>query len=316
MRRIADGTGPFSLTQALSWGFSRADVRAHVSAGRWLRLRREIFVTEADRLVAAARPETLHAQDVRAVQLALSRRQVVGAATSAAQILGLDLRRPPGPDVVLLTDDDKVASTHRDGYFLRVAPLPPGDVITRHKTPITSPGRTLLDVAANHGFEDGVVATESAYRKRLITPAEFGARVDAGAGRPGIQVAREVHSFANPLTESVLETISLLGFREMGVPMPLVQVVIVEEWPQIRVDCFWPWIRLVGEADGMAKYTMNGRRPMAELREEREREQRIRDADCDIVRWDWRIASNPELLAKRVFAAMERAEARLRGRAS
>jgi hypothetical protein len=316
MHPVLDGTGPFTLAQALSLGFSRAEIRAHLRAGRWVRLRRGVFVTRTDRLVASARPDTLHAQDVRAVQLALSRRQVVGAATSAAQILGLDLRRPPGPDVVLLTDDGGVASTHRDGYFLRVAPLLPDHVTSRHDTPITAPGRTLLDVSANHGFEDGVVATESAYRKRLITPAEFGSLLDANEGRPGIQVAREVHRFANPLTESVLETLSLLGFREMGVPMPLVQVVIVEERPRIRVDCFWPWIRLVGEADGMRKYEMNGRRPMAELREEREREQRIRDADCDIVRWDWRIASNPELLAARVFAAMERAEARLRGRAS
>ena len=160
-----------------------------------------------------------------------------------------------------------------------------------------------------------MVAAESAYRKRLITPTEFGALVDASAGRPGIHVARDVHAFANPLTESVLETISLLGLRAAGVPMPLVQVVIVEEWPQIRVDCFWPWIRLVGEADGMAKYTMDGRQPLAALREERSREQRIRDADCDIVRWDWRIACDPKLLAARVLPAMERAQARLRGRA-
>lgn len=315
MRTIVDGSGPFNLAQALAWGFTRYEVRAHVKAGRWIRLRREVFVTATDRLVAAARPDTLHAQDVRAVQVALSRRQVVGADTSAAQILGIDLREKPAPEVVLLTDDDGVASTHRDGYFLRVAPLPTEHVITRHGTPTTSPGRTLLDVAANHGFEGGVVAAESAYRRRLITPDEFSIVVEAAAGRPGIHIAREVLAFANPLTESVLETESLLSFRAAGVPMPDAQVVI-SKYPMIRVDFFWSWIRLVGEGDGMRKYEMDGRQPMVELRRQRDREQLIRDAGCDIVRWDWKIARSPRLLAARVLPAMERAEARLRGQVS
>lgn len=315
MYAIKDGTGPFTLAHALAWGFTRADIRAMCRSGRWVRLRREVFITQADHLVACAKDETFHAMEVRAVQLALSRRQVVGADTSAARILTIDLHPKPGPDVVVLTDDPGVASTHRDGYFLRVAPLPPAQLITRHGTPITSAGRTLLDVCTNHGFDQGVIAAESAYRKRLITPDEFGAIIAENPGRPGILTARDVHAFANPLTESVLESVSRLSFREAGVWMPLCQEVIVDGYPQIRVDFFWPRIRLVGEADGMNKYELRGR-PMAELREERRREQRIRDADCDIVRWDWRVASNPQLLAARVFAAMERAEARLRGRAS
>lgn len=314
--RIPDGTGPFTLADALAAGYSLGDVRAHVRTGRWVRLRRSVFVTAADRALAAGHATTLHAQDVQAVRLALTRRQVVGADTSAARVLGIDLRHQPTPEVVVLTADEGVASTHRNGYYLRVAPFAEAEVDARHGTRVTSPARTLIDVAANHGFDEGVVAAESAYRQRLITPSEFGASIDAAAGRPGIRTARDVHAFANPLTESVLETISLLSFRAAGVAMPLVQVVIVDGYPSIRVDCLWPWIRLVGEADGMAKYELQGRRPMAELRAEREREQRIRDAGYDIVRWDWHIANSPKLLAARVGSAMVRAEQRLRGRAS
>ncbi len=315
MKGIADGTGPFTLARALAWGFTRPQIRAHIRSGRWIRLRHGVYVTCTDRLIASRRPDTLHAQDVRAVQLALSRSQVVGADTSAARILGIDLHPEPPLEIVLLTDDSGVSSTHRDGYFLRVAPLPGEDVTTRHGTPLTSPARTLLDVSANRGFDCGVVAAESAYRRRLITPAEFGSLIDTSAGRPGIQVAREVHAFANPLTESVLETVSRLSFRTAGILQPDVQVVIVK-YPEIRVDFFWSWLRLVGEGDGMKKYEMDGRQPMVELRRQRDREQLIRDAGCDIVRWDWRIANSPKLLAARVLPAMERAEARLRGQAS
>ncbi|WP_344607784.1 type IV toxin-antitoxin system AbiEi family antitoxin domain-containing protein [Sporichthya brevicatena] len=314
MRGISEGTGPFTLAHALAAGHTRADVRALTRSGQWIRLRRNVYVTATDRAVAATSPETLHAQDTRAVQLALSRRQVVGADTSAVRIFGLDLRRQPGDEVVLLTDDEGVASTHRDGYFLRVASLPSEQVTTCHGTPVTSPARTLLDVAANHGFEDGVVAAESAYRKKLITPEEFGAVVAAGAGRPGIHVARDVHEFACPLTESVLESVSRISFREAGIRMPLSQVYLIKDYPRIRVDFYWPSLRLVGEADGMAKYGMRGREPMEELRLQWEREQRLRDAGYDIVRWDWRIACSPRLLAARVLPAMARAEARLQGR--
>jgi hypothetical protein len=314
MRRLEDGTGPFTLAHALQMGLTLGDVRGHVSSGRWLRLRRNVFVTQADRKVAARSDATLHAQDVRAFELAFSRRRLLGAETSAARVLGIEMRHPPGPDAVLLTDDPGVSSTHRDGYFLRVAPLDDREVRIRHGAKITSPARTLLDLSANHGFDAGVVATESAYRKKLITPAEFKEAVDAAEGRPGIRTVREVSAFAHPRIESVLESVSRLSMRTAGIQMPLVQYAVIR-FPEIRVDFFWPWLRLVGEADGMAKYEMNGRRPMDVVRDERFREQRLRDADCDIVRWDWRVACDPDLLAARILSAMERAEHRLRGRA-
>lgn len=313
MYTIADGIGPFTSAEAEAWGCTRSEIRWAVHTGRWIRLRHGVYVTAADRQRAATHPTTLHAQDVRALMLAMTRRRIVAAGSSATRILGIDLRADPGPEMVVVTDDPGVSSTHRDGYFLRVAPLPADQVGERHGVPVTSAARTLIDIAANHGFDDGVVAAESAYRKRLVTPKDFGALVDASAGRPGINTARDVFEFADPLTESVLESVSRLSMREFGTRMPQSQVVVVEDFPRIRVDFLWAWLLLVGEADGMAKYEMNGRRPMAVVREEREREQRIRDAGYDIVRWDWHIANNPHLLGARLAAAMDRAEARLRG---
>ena len=303
------------MAQALRTGLTLGDVRGHLKSGRWVKLRRNVYVTRADYDVAARHDATLHALEIRAFELAFSRHRLLGADTSAARVLGIELRHTPDPKTVLLTDDEGVSSTRRDDYTLRVAPLEAGEIWHRHGAKITSPARTLLDHAANHGFEAGVVATESAYRKRLITPDEFKHAVDGADGRPGVRTIREVQAFAHPLIESVLESISRLSMRTAGIQMPIPQYVVIP-FPEVRVDFFWPWLRLVGEADGMAKYEMNGRRPMDALRDEREREQRIRDAHCDIVRWDWHVACSPERLAARILPAMERAEARLRGRAS
>lgn len=318
MRRVLDdGTGPFTTAHALAWGLTRDDMRSAVRSGQWLRLRHGIFVTAGDRALAAASNQTLHAQDVQALRLAMSRRRLVAAGTSAAQIYGLDLRSTPTSDLVVVTDDPGVASTHRDGYFLRVAHLPDEHVLERHGVPITSPARTLIDLAAHRGFDDGLVASESAYRSKLITRDELLAAVDDSEGRPGIHVVRDCLSFADPDSGSVLESVSRITMRALGIPMPLTQVVLVDDgYVLIRVDFLWPWLRLVGEADGMAKYSLNGRQPLAALRAEREREQMIRDLDWDIVRWDWRIANDPRLLGERLNAAFARAAERLQGRAN
>lgn len=316
MRMISDGTGPFTVSHAFDAGFSRTDVRTMVRSGRWVRLRNGVFVTAADRTAAAALDATLHAQDVQALRLAMSRRRLVAAGTSAARIFGVDLRRDPGTDLVLLTDDAGVSGTHRDGYFLRTAPLPDDQVMTRHGVPVTAPARTLLDVAARRGFDDGVVAVESAFRRGLLTRDQFAAAVDAVERRPGILVARDVLAFADDKTESVLESVSRLTMRAIGIPMPQTQVVLVDDgFLFIRVDFYWPRYRLVGEADGMAKYSLGGREPLQVLRAERGREQNIRDLDIDIVRWDWHTAIDPHRLAARLQPAFARAEARLGGRA-
>lgn len=315
MRRLLPTSfGPFTVAQARALGYSRGELRAALEAGVLVRLRRGVLVTAADRSAAAARPSTLCAQDVQALRLAMSRVRLVAAGASAAVIHGLDLRYPPGDELIVLTDDERVSGTHRDGYFLRAAYLSDDQVVERHGVPVTSVARTLIDIAAHRGFDDGVVATESAYRRRLITPAELKAEVDAVEGRPGILIAREALEFADPKTESVLESISRITMRELNIVMPETQVVLYDDdFLEIRVDFFWPHLRLVGEADGMAKYSMNGRDPMAELRRQRRREEVLRDQDLDIVRWDWRIANQAALLGPRLHSAFARAAQRLHG---
>lgn len=70
-----------------------------------------------------------------------------------------------------------------------------------------------------------------------------------------------------------------------------------------RVDHLWRDQRTVGEADGLAKYDSP-----AALRAEKLREDRLRDAGLEVVRYTWAEAwSQAELLVRRVLRAFARA---------
>ncbi|MGQ0623840.1 MAG: hypothetical protein ACT4PP_04180 [Sporichthyaceae bacterium] len=316
---MADGGGPFTVQQAIESGLTADDIRAGVRRRELVRLRRAVLVTAGDRAVAARSAATLHAQDVAAVMLALRRSRVVAAGASAARIYDLEFMPPAPPDdIVLLSDDATVSGTHRDGYYLRRAPLPAEHLAHRHGVPITTAARTLLDLTSTMDLAAGVALVESAYHLKCVGRPELLAMLEQADGRPGVTRARASFYFAAPGAESVLESVSRVTMHQIGVPAPLTQVTLIEERPQIRADFYWPQYRLVGEADGMTKYLggAGGARTLDVVRAERQREQRLRDAGYDIVRWDWSTAQSPSLLAARLNAAFDRATQRLAGQSS
>jgi hypothetical protein len=307
---------PFTTAHALAVGHTLADLRQAVRSGRLIRLRRGVFIAADTRREAAHNDAVRHAQEIAALALAMPRRRLVAVGTSAARIHGLPLRDSfPDDLTVAVAGRPGLHGTHRDGYFLRAERLPDHHVETKHGVLVTTPARTVLDVAAHHGFANGVIATDAAYHRQLLTPAVLHTTVEELERRPGIEVARECMQFADPRCESVLESISRLAMREIGLPMPTTQVTLYDDGRiRIRVDFFWEWLRLVGEADGEQKYTMGGRDPIAELRAQQEREHILRERGFEIVRWNWHLANNPGLLGARLRRAMARAEER-RGRA-
>jgi hypothetical protein len=306
-------TGPFTTVDAVTSGCTLDELRQGVRSGRLVQLRRGVLATAEARHTATRLDTTWHAQDIEALGLAMPRRRLVAVGTSAARIHGLPMRSVhPAESTVAVSGRPGTAGTHRHGYYLRVARLPEAHVEERLGVRVTTAARTVLDLAAHDGFEDGVVAAEGAYRLGLLTPDQLRATVLELERRPGIEVARECLEFADPATESVLESISRLSMRTAGIPMPQLQVVLLDDgYRRIRVDFFWPLLRLVGEADGKAKYTMNGRDPRAAKRDEAERERIIRGLGFDLVRWDWHIGNDPDLLDALLRTAFAQAQRRL-----
>lgn len=307
--------GPFTLAQAIASGLTPTDVARAVRQGLWIRMRWRVFVTAEDYAEAAAHPARLEALRVRCLLLALSRKRIAAAGLSAARIHGLELLGHPSTELVVCTADTGVKPTRRDGYCLRAAHLPAEQVVRRYQTPVTSIGRTLLDLVTNLDFVSAVVATESALRQGLIVPARFDALLATAAGRPEVNKARKVFAFADGRTETVLESVSRVTMSQLDIPMPTPQTVLYVAGREIRVDFDWaPDLDLVGEADGLEKYLPNGGTDRAAtlraVQDEKDRERRILTVRREIVRWGWREANDPRLLAAILLPAIARAQAR------
>ncbi len=74
-----------------------------------------------------------------------------------------------------------------------------------------------------------------------------------------------------------------------------------------RTDFAWPELLLVGEVDGMAKYgelLKPGQTASSAVMAEKRREERIRQQNFWVVRWDWTIASDHTQLGPLLRRAM------------
>ncbi|MBA0126381.1 type IV toxin-antitoxin system AbiEi family antitoxin domain-containing protein [Haloechinothrix sp. YIM 98757] len=312
---MPDAATPFTVAQARAAGCDRAAIRRALRSGKWVALRRGIYI-EAARLAAVAGcAERRHAIDVAAVRLVLGFDAVAGG-NSAARILGIELLTPHSSEPVLLTDAPAVKGTHRNGYVLRSAALPGHHRATRHGVPITSAARTVVDLARTRSFADGVVAADSALRKGLVSIAQLRALLGECSTWSGTTRARRVVGFADPLAESVLESLSRIAIHEQNLPAPRTQVTLGDDHgPRCRVDFLWDDVRVVGEADGLGKYEPGyGRSARDVLRAEKRRDEWLADAGYEVLRWGWEDANDPPRLARRLRAAFSRGAERQRGR--
>lgn len=308
---------PITYEQLIAQGNEPRDIRRAVYQGVLIRMRQGIFVTADVHAAAAEDPRTFHALEIQCLLLAMSRRNVAAAGTSAARIHGIELLHDPGPTMVVCSDDPEIGGTHRDGYFLRAADLPGAHVELRYRTPVTTTARTVVDLAGELTFTGGLVVAESALRKRLVTSEQCSEVLEWAVGRAGVVQAREVLAFADPATESVLETVSRATMRELRIPMPRCQSKLVVDGVPMWLDFDWaPELDLAGEADGFEKYLPNGGTDRAAtlraLQDEKARERRIYTARGELVRWGWREANDARLLGALLEPALARA--RRRGR--
>jgi len=179
------------------------------------------------------------------------------------------------------------------------AGLPPGHVVDAGGLPSTSAARTVVDLARSSPFRAGVVTADAALRRRSCTAADLAAAVAACAGWPGVRRARDVMAFADPRSASPLESISRVAFADFGLPRPRLQAQLAS---LDVVDFLWPDYGVVGEADGMGKYTS----PHV-LRAEKLREERLSVDGYSVVRWTWEeVFRRPDAVAWRVLGVLKR----------
>lgn len=155
----------------------------------------------------------------------------------------------------------------RPGIRVHRRSLPADEFTTLDGLPITTPARTLIDLAAGglrgRALEAALDRAEVALR---IDWADMHRLLERHAGRPGVPVLNATLARYAPGTvdtRSVLEEIVLSLCDEFAIPRPHVNTVIEGK---VR-DFFWPDARLVVEADGYRHH----RSPTA-LDDDRERD--------------------------------------------
>lgn len=179
------------------------------------------------------------------------------------------------------------------------ARLDPADVMVHGGIRVTSPARTVMDLARGRAFRAAVVAADAALRMRRCTHQELRAVAQAQAGWPGVARARRVAAFADARSGSPLESISRVAFDHYGLPAPILQATI---GGYERADFLWEMFRVIGEADGMGKYTS----PEV-LRREKEREEDFVRMGFTVFRWVWQDAYHrPDALAHRALGILMR----------
>ena len=227
--------------------------------------------------------------------------QPAGAVVShevAALLHGLPLLRPPQEAAVTLPRS--VRTPLRAGELrVHAAGLPRWHVTTVDGIPVTSPARTVVDLARWLGTRPGLVTADAALRAGAATAAQLvGVLVDC-RGWPGMRMARRVVDFADGAAESPLESVCRLAFHQQGLPPPTLQAWIRDGDWAARVDFLWPRHRTVVEADGLVKYDQ----PDA-LRVEKLRQERLEELGYRVVRVTWsQLAASPAAVADRIRRA-------------
>jgi very-short-patch-repair endonuclease len=169
----------------------------------------------------------------------------------------------------------------RDGIRSHRATLKDDEIITRHGIRVTTPARTLLDLAPSMPERQLDRLVEEVQVQNLATRDDVLRTVAEGANRPGIRkLAAIVGSPDEPaFTRSEAERLLVELVRAAGLPRPRTNARVAG----FEVDAVWPADKLVVEVDG---WTYHGTRQAFER--DRRRDGRLLVAGYRVLRITWR----------------------------
>ena len=234
--------GVVSRAQLVALGFTRSAIAHRLSRGRLHRVRlgpRPLLA-----VYAVGSPDSSSHGRWMAAVLCCGKGAVLSH-FSAAALLGLREREPAVTDVTIGRGADLRPSGVR---VHRRAPLSDDDVGVFDGIPVTSPVRTLIDLAAKLGAPRVEAAVNAADKLDLVDPESLREALEHRPGVPGVRALRRVldrRTFV--LTDSELERRFARIARRAGLPTAETGVWL-NGW---KVDFFWRELGLVVETDGL-----------------------------------------------------------------
>ncbi|MGB6182701.1 MAG: hypothetical protein WBF79_15795 [Rhodococcus sp. (in: high G+C Gram-positive bacteria)] len=155
----------------------------------------------------------------------------------------------------------------------------------------TSPARTVADLARALPFEDAVCVGDSALRLSVTTTDAIADAARRTSSRRGLPAAVRAVDFMDGRCESVGESRSRVYFHHYGIRPPELQVTLLldDRLTRFRPDFLWDDERVLGEFDGLVKYTDGvGATASDIVVREKIREDLLREHGWTVVRWTWR----------------------------
>ncbi len=201
---------------------------------------------------------------------------------SAAALWGL--RQSAGGRVEVITAR---ARRSREGIRLHQAVLPADEVTVEHGIPVTTPSRTLLDLAAVVAPRQLERAFREAEYLRLADALAIDDLLARNPGRRGTAAVREIlaeRAIGLTVTRSELEERFLAFVDDFDLPRPLVNALVeTPDGGQVEADCVWRRERVIVELDGHASHaTATG------FERDRARDRRLQAAGWRVMRVTWR----------------------------
>jgi len=172
---------------------------------------------------------------------------------------------------------------------------------------VTSPARTVLDLARTTSLANGLAAADHALRHGLCTVSELTAELAAVPRKaPGRARATLVCDLADARSMSAGESLSRAQMFLLNLPRPDLQVPFSDVDGHVG-DVDFGWENIVGEFDGRVKYAvpegLPGDQAGRVLWAEKTREDRLRRLGLAVARWTWRDACDARRLLSILMSA-------------
>jgi len=227
--------GVVALSQLLELGYTMSAIKHRVAKGRLHPVRRGVYAVD--------RPEITRKGEWMAAVLSCGQGAVLSH-LSAAALWGICRERDRVVHVSIsrggIRCQTGIVAHRRSGLE---------DDATRYlRIPVTTPIRTLLDIATHVPKGALEAAVNEADKLERIDPEELRAELDVRNGQHGVRPLRELLDRATfTLTDSELERRFLPIARRAGLGPPQTQARV----NGFRVDFYWPDLGLVVETDGL-----------------------------------------------------------------
>jgi hypothetical protein len=270
---VREPDGLIIRDKALHAGVDPDQIMKALRTGRIRRLQRGIYVHRQDEL----EPLTI----ARAAVLASGVEDAVASHRTAARVHDFALARGSYPEEV--TVQRNARRIRRKELLFHAREMGRGDVAVIDGVAVTTPPRTLADVASSFGRLQAVWAIDDALRRGLVDRRAVELSLEQRPGAPGDALALRRLDEANGRAESILETAGRLALADAHLPLPI---------PQYRVSDSAGFVAFLDGAypDDMVGLEFDGSEPHSDpaaLFRDRQRQNRLVALGWTILRFTW-----------------------------